>query len=44
MLVSKKDGKNIQKKKKNAQNDKTIINTIYMTPDFPIIKKDAKKL
>ena len=43
MLVSKKDGKNIQKKK-NAQNDKTIINTIYMTPDFPIIKKDAKKL
>ena len=25
--------------RKNAQNDKIIINTIYMKPDFPIIKK-----
>ena len=24
---------------KNAQNDKIIINTIYMKPCFPIIKK-----
>ena len=27
----------------NAQNDKTIINTIYMKPDFPIIKKIGGK-
>ena len=26
----------------HAQNDKTIINTIYMKPDFPIIKKLSK--
>ena len=30
--------------RKNAQNDKTIINTIYMKPDFLIIKKIARKL
>ena len=24
--------------RKNAQNDRTIINTIYMKPDFPIRK------
>ena len=30
--------------RKNAQNDKIIINTIYMNPDFPIIKKIARKL
>ena len=29
--------------RKNAQNDKTIINTIYMKPDFPTIKKIAIK-
>ena len=26
--------------RKNAQNDKIIINTICMKPDFPIIKKN----
>ena len=30
--------------RKNAQNDKIIINTIYMKPDVPIIKKIAGKL
>ena len=30
--------------RKNAQNDKIIINIIYMKPDFPIIKKIARKL
>ena len=25
--------------KKNAQNDKTIINNIYMKPDFSVIEK-----
>ena len=25
--------------KKNAQNDKAIINTIYMKPDFSVIEK-----
>ena len=25
--------------KKNAQNDKTIINKIYMKPDFSVIEK-----
>ena len=30
--------------RKNAQNDKVIINTIYMKLDFPIIKKIARKL
>ena len=30
--------------RKNAQNDKTIINTIYMKPDFPTIKKITRKL
>ena len=25
--------------KKNAQNDETIINTIYMKPDFSVIEK-----
>ena len=29
--------------RKNAQNDKTIINTIYMKPDFPKITKIAIK-
>ena len=28
--------------RKYAQNDKTIVNTIYMKPDFPIIKKSVK--
>ena len=26
--------------RKNTQNNKTVINTIYMKPDFPIIKKN----
>ena len=30
--------------RKNAQNDKIIINTIYMKADFPIFKKIARKL
>ena len=30
--------------RKNAQNDKTIINAIYMKPGFPIIKKIVRKL
>ena len=29
---------------KNAQNDKTIINNVYMKPDIPIIKKIVRKL
>ena len=29
--------------RKNAQNDKMIINTIYTKPDFPIIKKMSEK-
>ena len=29
---------------KNAQNDQTIINTIYMQPNFSIIKKIVRKL
>ena len=29
--------------RKNAQNDKMIFNTIYMKPDFPIIKKMSEK-
>ena len=28
--------------RKNAQNNKIIINTIYMKPCFPIIKKNCK--
>ena len=28
----------------NAQNDETIISTIYMKTDFPIIKKIFRKL
>ena len=28
----------------NARNYETIINTIYMKPDFPIIKKTVRKL
>ena len=45
----KNDGKNIDWRRngrndvrngrKNEQNDKLIINTIYMKPDFPMIKK-----
>ena len=27
--------------KKNAQNGKTIINTIYMKPNFPVIKESS---
>ena len=30
--------------RKNAQNHKVIINTIYTKPDFPIIEKIARKL
>ena len=30
--------------RENAPNDKRIINTIYMEPDFPIIKKIIKLL
>ena len=30
--------------RKNAQNNKIIINTIYMKPCFPIIKKIVRKL
>ena len=30
--------------RKKVQNDKIIINTSYMKPDFPIIKKIAGKL
>ena len=37
-LMSKGNGR------KTAQNDKTIINTIYMKPDFPMIKKIVRKL
>ena len=29
---------------KDAQNDKTIINTIYEKPDFPIIEKNCQKI
>ena len=29
--------------RENTQNDKIIINTIYMKPDFPIIKKNVRK-
>ena len=29
--------------RKNAQNDKMIINTIYTKPDFAIIKKMSEK-
>ena len=29
---------------KNAQNDKIFINTVYMKPCFPIIKKIVRKL
>ena len=28
--------------RKNTQNDKTITNTIYMKPDFPIIENLSK--
>ena len=30
--------------RKNAQNDKIIINTVYIKPDVPIIKKIVRKL
>ena len=30
--------------RKNARNDKIIINTIYMKPNFPMIKKIVRKL
>ena len=30
--------------RKNAQNDKSLINTIYMKPDFPSTKKILRKL
>ena len=30
--------------RKNAQNDETIMSTIYMEPDFPIIKKIVREL
>ena len=30
--------------KKNAQNDKMIIKTIYMKPGFSLIKKIVRKL
>ena len=30
--------------RKNAQNDKTIINTIYMKLDFPIVEKNCQKI
>ena len=29
---------------KNGENDKTIIDNIYMKPDLPIIKKIIRKL
>ena len=37
-LTSEGNGRN------HVQNDKTIINTIYMKPDFPIIKKNCQKI
>ena len=37
-LTSEGNGRN------NAQNDKAIINTVYMKPDIPIIKKIVRKL
>ena len=37
-LTSEGNGRN------HAQNDKTIINTICMQPDIPIIKKIVRKL
>ena len=45
----KNDGKNIDWRQKemvgkNTQNDETIINIIYMEPDFSIIKKIVRKL
>ena len=30
--------------RKNEQKDKTIMNTIYMKPDFRIIKKNCQKI
>ena len=30
--------------RKNTQNDKTIINTIYLKPDIPLIKKNCQKI
>ena len=30
--------------RKNTQNDKIMINVIYMKPDFPTIKKIVRKL
>ena len=30
--------------RKNAKNNKIIINTIYMKPRFPIIKKECQKI
>ena len=30
--------------RKNVQNDEIIINTIYIKPDFTIIKKIVRKL
>ena len=30
--------------RKNAQNNKTIANTIYIKPDFPIIQIIVRKL
>ena len=30
--------------RKDAQNDKTIINTIDEKPDFPIIEKNCQKI
>ena len=37
-LFSERNGRN------NAENDETIINTIYMKPGFPIIEKIVRKL
>ena len=30
--------------RQNTQNDKIIINPIYMKPDFPVMKKIVRKL
>ena len=49
ILVSKKIWKKYRltsegNARKNAQNYKAIINTIYIKPDFPRIKKIVRKL
>ena len=30
--------------RQNTQNDKRIINTIYLKPDIPLIKKNCQKI